>query len=202
MKPPSDQSTIDYYNQNGKAFFESTVSIDMVSLYAAFLPLLPQNGHILDVGCGSGRDSKAFLGQGYHVTAIDPSPKMVELASEYIGEPVLQQDVQTLTYTEAFDGIWACASLLHVPEASLPEVFQMLAQALKPDGILYVSFKLGTTERMQNGRYFTDLTVERLQDCVRLIPELRIQTTWITADLRTDRDERWINAILKKTIPS
>lgn len=200
MKPDSEDSTLAYYEQQGQAFFEGTAYIDMSAFYSAFLELLPKNGHILDLGCGSGRDSKAFLARGYQVSAVDASPKMVEMASQFIGQAVLLQDARTLEYLDAFDGIWACASLLHVSESELPGVFESLGRALKPNGVIYASFKLGKGERSVEGRRFTDMDEDALVDCLGSVCSVIKHTAWISEDRRPERSEKWLNTILQKSV--
>lgn len=82
----SDNRTIHYYNENAEIFFQDTARADMRHLYRRFLPLIPEGGRILDLGCGSGRDSRYFLEQGYQVTAIDGSAELCRLASKYIDQ--------------------------------------------------------------------------------------------------------------------
>ena len=113
---------IGYYQQNAGTFFADTVDVDMTPLYCRFLPLLPEQAHVLDAGCGSGRDAVAFAKLGYRVTAFDASPALVALAESHLRRPVQCLHFQDIAWRETFDGIWACASLLHVPAAELPDV--------------------------------------------------------------------------------
>lgn len=191
--------TIDYYNENAKKFFDSTVNVDMSSLYEHFLPHLPSNAEILDVGCGSGRDSKFFLSLGHSVTAIDVTEEFCKLASTYIGQDVLLQNVLELNYTEEFDAIWACASLLHIEPNHLEQAFTNLKNALRPNGILYTSFKYGTFSGIRNGRYFTDMTEESFSNLVTRIGDLKIIDQFKTGDVREGRDnELWLNIVIQK----
>src|SRR5579859_643185 len=114
--------TLDFYERNGAKFAAQTQALDMSAFYDRFLANLPPHGHILDAGCGSGRDSKAFLERGYKVTAIDATQSFVDMASAYTGLPVQKMTFQAMSFNNAFDGIWACASLLHVPLNDLPDV--------------------------------------------------------------------------------
>jgi 2-polyprenyl-3-methyl-5-hydroxy-6-metoxy-1,4-benzoquinol methylase len=136
--------------------------------------MLPPNAHILDAGCGSGRDSKAFTSMGFRVTAIDASEEMVSLASQYSGLPVKLLRFQDLDFNEEFDAIWACASLLHVPRAEIDDVLTRLANAPKSGGIMYMSFKHGLRERTKNGRFFNDYTEESLHRQLARHPQLPI----------------------------
>lgn len=189
----------DYYNENAAEYFASTVNVDMHALRERFLTHLPARGHILDAGCGSGRDSLAFLNAGYRVTAFDAAPKMAALAEERIGQSVEVLRFQDVTWSNTFDGIWACASLLHVPRSELPDALQRLERALKPGGILYVSFKYGDGEREAGGRRFTDLDETGLATLLERVSGLRRLEQWITGDQRRGRaHEPWFNALLVK----
>ena len=193
------QNTINYYNENVKAFIEGTVSVEFTRVQDAFLQLLPSKGKILDLGCGSGRDTKYFLEHGYKVDAIDGSIELCKLASKYTGINVKHMLFQELAEVEKYDGIWACASILHVKRAELPDILQKMCKATKKNGIIYVSFKYGNFEGERNGRYFTDMTEETMEELLIHVPELKIEKQWITGDVRAGRgDERWLNMILRK----
>src|ERR687885_194185 len=139
--------TIDFYNEHAQDFYHRTVNVDMRELYAPFLALLPAGAHILDAGCGSGRDSLYFKQHGYQVTALDASAELVKLSSQLLQQPVLHLTFQEVDFDERFDGIWACASLLHVPRIEIDDVLRRLTKALKPGAILFTSFKNGNTEQ-------------------------------------------------------
>jgi SAM-dependent methyltransferase len=192
-----DDMTTAYYRQNAEAFYGETIAVGMDPLYDRFLPRIPAGGHILDAGCGSGRDSRAFIERGYRVTAFDASPELARLASRYIGQEVPVMHLEDTHWHRVFDGIWACASLLHVPAAGLHEVMQRLGRALKPGGILYASFKHGHGEREHNGRRFTDLDEPGLAALLAQVPGLTPIETWVTADVRPGRSaESWLNTLL------
>ena len=120
------------------------------------ISLLPEHAHVLDAGCGSGRDSKAFLDSGFLVTAFDASREMRKRASEYLGQEVLDMRFQEIAFKNEFDGIWACASLLYVPMDQLPETMKKLNASLKDGGIIYASFKYGDGTKMRGERKFSD----------------------------------------------
>lgn len=105
--------TIDYYNKHAEEFTASTFEVDMESLYQLFLALLPESVYILDLGCGPGRDSLAFKNKGYHVDTIDYLEELVKKATRLTGIPIKLQSFYEIDADEAYDGIWACASLLH-----------------------------------------------------------------------------------------
>ena len=190
-------TTTAYYAKNAQGFFTETVAVDMEPLYERFLPRLPAGGHILDAGCGSGRDCRAFIQRGYRVTAFDASPELARLARRHIGQDVLVMRLEEMDWQQTFDGIWACASLLHVPAAGLAEVMARLARALKPGGILYASFKHGPGEREHDGRRFTDLDESGLNALIAQVSSLSLIETWVTGDLRPGRgDQPWLNTLL------
>lgn len=191
-------STIDYYQVNADTFFESTVGVDMSPLYARFLAGIAPGGHILDAGCGSGRDAKAFIDAGYRVSAFDASAAMAERASGYTGIPVAVSRFEDFVPPERYDGIWACASLLHVTHEHLPVVFATLWQALNDGGVLYVSFKHGEGQREQEGRYFADLTEGQLRDLIAPLNDIGITETWLSEDRRADRTQVWVNGLIRK----
>lgn len=192
-------STIEYYERNAEAFELDTAGLDMEYLYGPFLEHIPPSGRILDAGCGPGRDSRAFLDRGYDVVAFDASERMVELASRRTGKNCILLRFDEMEFSEEFDGIWASASLLHVPRAQLNDAFRRLLRAAKSGGVLYMSFKLGTGERMKDGRQFTDFTEEDLAVFVGTFPEAEILRIWHTSDQRPGRTgEQWVNALLRK----
>ncbi|RUO75334.1 class I SAM-dependent methyltransferase [Idiomarina seosinensis] len=192
--------TIRYYNDNAEQFLDDTLNVDMSVVYNQFLAMVPAGSRILDAGCGSGRDALAFSDQGFKVAAFDASEKMVEQAQKLLPNA----DIKRATFSdyssdETFDAIWACASLLHVPEDELPGVLSHLSNFLAPEGVFYCSFKYGDEERHNQGRDFTDLNEERLHQAVQDTP-LHVDALWVDADARPGRgDEQWLNAILKKS---
>ena len=174
--------------------------MDFSGIQNRFLSHLPEGALILDFGCGSGRDTRYFLGKGFRVEAADGSEELCRLASVYTGIPVKQMLFQELEETEKYDGIWACASILHLRREELPEVFRKMYRALKPGGILYVSFKYGDFEGERNGRYFRDMTEETAEELLESVPELKIKERWVTGDVRAGRGaEKWLNMILRRS---
>lgn len=191
--------TLNYYNQNAAKFTQNTISVDFTATQNRFLSRLPVTARILDFGCGSGRDTKAFLEQGYQVDAIDGSEELCKLASRYTGIEVRRMFFQELSADSEYDGIWACSSILHLTREELAEVMRKMSIALKPNGIIYTSFKYGTFEGERNGRYFTDMTEEIFADFIKDIKELQTEEAWISSDARPGRsEEKWLNLILRK----
>ena len=194
-----EKQTLNYYNKKTKEFVSGTVDVVFTEIQDMFLQYVPDGGKILDFGCGSGRDTKYFLSKGYRVDAIDGSEKLVEAASNYTGIEVRRMLFQELNECSKYDGIWACSSILHLSKEELVDVFGRMSAALKPEGIVYTSFKYGEFEGWRSGRYFTDFTEETFAEFVKNIRTLDVEECWITNDVRPDKgEEKWLNLILRK----
>lgn len=192
-------NTIEYYNQNAEQFVQGTISVDFAATQERFLAKLSAGACILDFGCGSGRDTKYFLDQGYTVEAIDGSEELCKLASIYTAIQVKHMLFQDLQEVNKYDAIWACSSILHLPYADLVEVMKKMAIALKDNGLIYTSFKYGTFEGVRNGRYFIDMTEDSLKGLLQDVDELEVEETWGTSDVRPGRgEEKWLNLFLRK----
>ena len=190
--------TSNYYNQHAQAFFENTYQLEMESLYAPFLRYLPEQASILDLGCGSGRDILAFKKKGYQVEAIDYSAELVKKARELTNIEVRQQSFYDLAENNKYDGIWACASLLHCERDRLTEVLGLIFKALKLNGVCYMSFKYGNTDREKEGRSFTDLNEQQAHELIKQIDQALLLQQWITVDKRPERTEEWMNILIRK----
>ena len=126
---------------------------------------------------------------------------MVRHAAEFTGQEVLLMSFEDIEFKDNFDGIWACASVLHVPENNISIVLSKFADALKNEGILYTSFKYGDNEQIRNGRFFADYTEERFDQLLSAKPKLELIQYWKTSDLRPGRsEEKWLNILLRKII--
>ena len=191
--------TLNYYDLNAEEFVTQTQLLPFAGVQNRFLMRLPQGGHILDFGCGSGRDTRAFLRQGFQVTAVDGSAKMCRLASEFTGILVKQMRFQELDDKNVYDGIWACASILHLPKNELPGVMVRMREALKDHGLIYTSFKYGDFEGWIGDRYFTYFTWKSFRDLIAGIGGLEIEEIWLTPDSRPERaDQQWLNCTISK----
>ncbi len=191
--------SIDYYNKYANLYFESTVELDMGDMLDKFIAFLPEGGEVLDLGCGSGRDSLYLIDRGFGVTAVDGSRELCELASIHIGQDVLQMQFSELDFDEVFDGIWACASLLHTTPDEFEEIFGKVIKCLKPGGVLYMSFKHGEFSGFRNGRYFNDFKSKEMKDIISRFPELNLLEIWKSTDVRNENgDEVWLNVLVKK----
>ena len=187
-----------YYEKHAEQFFQETVGVDMGPLYERFLAYVPVGAVILDAGCGSGRDALRFKKRGYPVHAFDASEALALKASELLDQPVARQSFEQFDEAARYGGIWACASLLHLPETILPKAFERLWNALLPGGVFYCSFKLGDGERVKDGRHFTDANEERVEQWTQHLNDCKERQFWLTEDQRPGREERWLNFLLFK----
>ena len=193
-------NTLKYYAKNTEEFIASTLEADMSATQEKFLSLLPKGAHILDLGCGSGRDSLCFLQQGFQVTAVDGSEELAKFAGELIGQGVVVADFKDLELPKAsFDAIWASASLLHVHSEALPGILAKVIDLAKPGAIFYMSFKYGDYEGERGGRYYTDLNEARFADLMQKSGRsLEIIEQWVAKDVRPDKPELWLNTFARK----
>jgi SAM-dependent methyltransferase len=163
-----------------------------------FLKLIPADSAILDLGCGSGRDSLYFLEEGFDVTAIDGSRQMCELAEIEIGQDVVHHMMfDELEFEDVFDGVWACASLLHVKKTEINGIIDKISKSLVKDGVLYMSFKQGEFEGMRDGRYYADYEVSEIKNIIKAHQELEIIDIY-TKRRNKDDEHTWINVFVRK----
>lgn len=193
-------NTLDYYNKNSEEYFNSTLNVDMTNTYKEFLKLVPEGGKILDLGCGSGRDSMNFIKLGYEVTAVDGAKELAKRASVLLGKEVIVSTFEELELKEKFHGIWACASLLHIKREDLKIVLNNLYNNLEDNGVFYMSFKYGEKEYVDDkNRYFNCFTDESIISFINENTKFNILDLYITEDkLGRVNEVKWVNLICNK----
>ena len=191
-------STLDYYNENALEYFDTTINADMTEQYNLFLKYLGTSGRILDLGCGSGRDTLYFKKLGYVVDAIDGSEELCKLATQYTKIPVKCMKFNELDMLDSYDGIWACSSLVHIKKKELIDVLKKISKALKEDGILYVALKNGIGEETIKGRYFSYIEKDEFEKISNSLGFKLID--FLSAKSVTNKEEKryWNSYILKK----
>ena len=193
-------NTLDYYNKNSEEYFNSTLNVDMTNTYKPFLKLVPKDGKILDLGCGSGRDSMNFMKLGYEVTSVDGAKELAKRASVLLGKEVIVSTFEELELKEKFHGIWACASLLHIKREDLKTVLNNLYNNLEDNGVFYMSFKYGEKEYVDDkNRYFNCFTDESIISFINENTKYNILGLYITEDkLGRVNEVKWLNLICNK----
>lgn len=198
----SDNSTIEYYEENAYMFVADTQEVPMGKILSEFVTTVPEGGRILDWGCGSGRDSLAMSRLGFRVTSTDASVAMCAATRKLLGD---EADIRNETFSELrdideYDGIWACASLLHVKPNELPEVLSAAKDAMRQDGVMYCSFKRGEGCGYRHGRWFTNMDEKGLAELLSSA-SFDVERVWVTDDIRRDRvGELWVNALARKPL--
>lgn len=191
--------TVDYYNQHSKEYFEATCSTDMSGLSDVFLPYLPAGGRILDVGCGSGRDLKYFKEHGYEAEGVDASEELCRLATEYSGCKVTCCRIEDFTAEKRYDGIWCCASLLHLEDGAVIEFFRKCQEWLTDGGILFLSVKTGiSTGEDEKGRWFRNFDEGKIGELLVECPRLHLEKVFYTEDKTGRRGWKWMNVLVRR----
>ena len=192
-------STIGYYDDHWQEYVERTQHMDMCEITNHFTQRLPAGAKVLDIGAGSGRDARNFVNLGYQVVALEPSSKLAKHLRHIAGLEVVEIGAEAIEDVSQFDGAWACASLLHLDERRLPEAMHRICRALKPGGILYLSFKVGDGVRIAaDGRLFNDMTAD---DLMRLVKNegLTVEECWRTPErLPGSNEADWNNIVARK----
>ena len=191
--------TLDYYERYAIPYYEQTIDLDLSEIMQEFVKLLPEDAEVLDLGCGSGRDTKALEEHGFYVTPMDGSAKMCELAEIYTDREVLHLTFEEMDFREVFDGIWACASLVHVPGEDMQRILGKVLEALKPGGVLYFSVYEGERDGVYGGRDYCDYTEKSLKHLLHHFHHAEVIDIWHTDDVRRDKEEhQWLNVLIRK----
>jgi len=169
----------------------------MARLHAPFPRELDPGARILDIGCGVGRDARAFLAAGHDVTAVDASHEMARIATDVTGQPALRMRFDEMEFLDEFDGVGACASLLHVPKDDMSDILARVVRSLRVGGVLQLSVKYGETEGYRDGRWFTDYTVRGLYAALNAEPMLAPTRYWVGQDRRRPAT-RWVHALARR----
>ena len=196
--------TINAYNKTAQTYYEKSLKYAPVPEREKFVSLVKPGGTILDAGCGPGRDTNFFASHGYTATGIDLSEGLLSIAKEHAvpGATFELMDLRNITFPDnLFDGIWACASLLHLTHDELPEVFKKFHALLKENGVLFVMVKEGEGERMVEGgttvgesRFFSYYSLDELKQHVEDVGfTVTDSYVWDQHDRDSERPhENWI----------
>jgi len=148
-------ATRSFYSRRAASYAADTGDYSVSEHLTRFSALLAQDARVLELGCGSGRDSAWMLSKGFEVHPTDGIAEMAEQASARLGIPVAVLPFAQISALDSYDGVWANACLLHVPRHDLADILQRIQRALKPNGIFYASYKAGRGEGFDGlGRYY------------------------------------------------
>ena len=192
--------TDQYYLDNATDYANRTIDADMSLLHNQFLARLPIGGKILDAGCGAGRDLKIFIDRGYQACGIDASKSLVEIAKQYSGANCTVGRIEEIANIREFDGIWACASLLHLPKADIVSVLCRFQKALVPGGTFFASVQEGGGEQIApDGRFFAHYQLQEFVNAVEAA-SFTVCRAWLSKDtLCRSNANSWINILA--TVP-
>lgn len=198
INPKSNTAGTDgFYRQNARSYFERTFEVPMDHLYRPFLEEVGNGARILDVGCGSGRDVKAFRSMGFNAFGIDPSPELLALARANVGPYFDAGRAETFKAETLFDAVWACASLLHVRRAQLHAALKNLRNLLVPGGVFFATVQVGAGEHVQSdGRQYTYYGSAEFVNAIKEAG-LEVLRSWETGDAMRSDGPLWINVLAR-----
>ncbi|AVX03027.1 hypothetical protein MXMO3_00481 [Maritalea myrionectae] len=157
-----DPKTFAFYAENAKQYAHRRTKPS--ETLSKFIATLPPGSHILELGCGAGLEARHMRDNGFEVTATEGNPALAAEAERNFGAPVKVMRFDELDDEAAYDAIWANMCLLHAPWESLSDIIEKAHRALKPDGHLWASFKVGEgAGRDKLGRYYNLPTPEMLE---------------------------------------
>lgn len=190
---------MNYYNNIAQKYFNETVNLKMNEHYNKFIAYIPKNSKILDVGCGSGRDSRYFIENGYNVDSIDNACDLSLLASMYIGKKVKTMDIKSMNFNEEYNGIWCSASLLHILPENIEYTLKRINNALVKNGYLYLSLKEGNNDIViDDGRTSVLYSLDFIKNLLEN-NNFEIKDFYKNND-NMGRNTIWFNIIAKKKI--
>ena len=211
--------TVDYYNENADAYFEATADADLSDARERFVSYLGVGAEmafeadreaeveadvkaaagvrIIDVGCGSGRDAAAFREMGYEVRGLDASDELARVAARH-GIDVDVCDMASWVTEEPFDGVWCCASLLHLNDDGVEQFFRNLPGNVADGGTVFISVKTGIETGFDDkGRFMRNFAEDEIR---KLLEDagFTVKEVWYTDDGLGRDDVKWINMIAVK----
>lgn len=197
--------TLTAYDNSVQAFTSNTKALHPQEQVKKFLSVLPGK-KILDLGCGPGRDAQIFVEQGFEVTRVDISPKMIEMARSKVDAQFFVMDMENLDFpANSFDGVWASASLLHIPKKRILQVFKDLYVLLVEEGVFYLSLKKGTGEGLQSDPRYGDVQKfwsffekEEIEEILKQADFKIIQSVISERQSTNQGHLLWVNVLCKK----
>jgi len=189
--------TQNFYVNNAEQYAALTRNVDISPIQERFTNALMPGCTLLDVGCGSGRDLRAFHQRGFHAIGLEPSKPLAAIASTYSGCEVRVGRVEDMTSLSEFDAIWACASLVHLSMDKLPVALARIRSASKMGAVLFLSMRLGTGDFVApDGRYYTLYQPNDLANAVGAAG-FDVLDIWQSGDSMGNRPILWVNLLAR-----
>lgn len=194
------KTTIEFYNKNAKAYAETTLALDIKHVIVRFSNWAKENGDVLDLGCGAGRDLQTFKDLGFNVTGVDLSVELLQFAQKIPDVTVLHQDILTLSLEKQFDAIWCCTSLVHFTKSELISAIGRIKTHLKDDGVAFISLKEGSGPYIDsNDRFMNSFKREEVERRIQA-NGMEVIEFFSEEHAIKSRGERIINFIIKKKL--
>ena len=191
-------STIEYYNRNADWYYWTTVGVDMDAFRKKFASYLPNEARVIDMGCGSGRDVMAFSDMGHDAAGLDEAKELLRLAEERLEIKTIHADMSSWKTNTPYDGIWCCASVIHLNDKEKARFFRNLDQNLKVGGVIYISVKDGIeTGTDSDGVYTSSCSEEELRGYLEDAGCEVLETK--TTEDALGRGVKWLNVFAGKT---
>lgn len=193
-----DRATIDYYNRNAESYYWSTVAVDLDAIRKQFASYLPSEARVIDMGCGSGRDVMAFDNMGHNAIGLDASEELLKIAKERLEINAVTGDMIQWKAREPYDGIWACASLIHLTDTERKKFFDNLEFNLKKGGVIFISVREGIHTGVDpEGRYMNDCSEAELRAALEAAG-CEILDVRRTSDAMERSSVHWLNVYARK----
>jgi len=190
--------TVSWYNSNAQKYFRTTAHLDITHLYDSFLPNFSMGDIILDAGCGVGRDTRHFIREGFRVVSFDASIELGKICNQYPFAYCLHKSFSDIDFIEEFDGVWACASLIHLDPKEFCDALSKLYRALKSGGTIFISLKEkdnNSTAQQRKTYYHEEKIVKKILAKELMLQELCV---WPTEGAMQDEISNWINYLYRK----
>lgn len=193
-------STINYYNQNAQEYALKVSGANMSADLNTLIEGLPKSSEIklLEIGAGGGRDLKYMRDRGFNVLPLEPSTELANLIEKEQGVKVVRQKVQEMSYENEFDGVYAIASLLHIPKNEILDVLKKINTSLKENGVFLLTLKEGVGESLDNqNRFFSYYAVDEIKE---ILEEAGFNNISFNKnnDMLNRADTQWITTMCSK----
>jgi len=193
------KKTIETYNKIAKIYSDHTFGLVLQYYLNEFISLLPKKAKILDAGCGHGRDVAYLTDYGFDVIGIDISDGLLEEAKKRAKGEFKKMDITDMKFKDGeFDGIWSCATLLHLKKEDIPKVLKDFNKILKKDGVLFINVKEGVGEEIRKKKEYNDLPRLFVYYSISEILNLVKEAGFEVINSFTDKDPNWINVYARK----